>query len=64
MCGKPFSNVRINGNACETVFVDAQTLLVSDTVIPVSGAVITVFQAGADGVVLGECPPVTLTPAP
>ena len=60
----PFSNVRINGNACETVFVDAQTLLVSDTVIPVSGAVITVFQAGADGVVLGECPPVTLTPAP
>jgi len=60
----PFSCVRINGDVCETVFLDAQTLLVSDTVIGASGAEITVFQAGADGIVLGECPPVTLTPTP
>lgn len=49
----PFSHVQINGFPAETVFIDENTLLLPDAVL-FDADRLTVVQAGADGVVLGE----------
>ncbi len=52
----PFSHVLIDGRKQESLYIDASTLLVKGG-LPVQGAVITVAQAGADRVILGESAP-------
>ncbi|MGM9624336.1 MAG: LTA synthase family protein [Eubacteriales bacterium] len=56
-----FSSVSINNRTYETIYIDTNTLLVSDF-IPKEGDRISVIQTGSDGVVLGESNAVYVKP--